>query len=388
MSVTEAASRGSVSEPVPVSAGILEHPCPSAQAIRRLARHWTCSKWNSADGESGVTLTPSLSSPCSAPTTVRQRHLVQEGSTFPLASGAANNDQGGKLFPGRLFKEQSTRFSPKGGDNDAYTHDDSRGALSGSGERLHSANAGNVGATQASYQGGMQGAPVEFRVVATSRNPAACQQFDAALSRVHTFTPAGATATLRTAGGVASNMKQTTPGVFTTTLGIGGTNFNVVADTSKSPKDTGRHRTEARLPLECRRAIGFPERRQGNCAEHIDGPAKVKIRGPAGRDRRAPAQVPRLLADQSPARSGHDPHPEACLSSSDRRPATPSLTTESRLCSHPFAVRPPSRWQPPSRRTRMRFVRCSRDRSPERNSGWSQGRWPYSKVAGTAARRL
>jgi predicted aspartyl protease len=91
-------------------------------------------------------------------------------------------------------------------------------------------------ATQASYQGGMQGTPIEFRVVASGRNPAACQQFDAALSRVHTFTPAGATATLRTAGGVTSNMTQTTPGVFTTTLGIGGTNFNVVADTSRSPK--------------------------------------------------------------------------------------------------------------------------------------------------------
>jgi hypothetical protein len=91
-------------------------------------------------------------------------------------------------------------------------------------------------AAQPSSQAGMQGAPIEFRVVARSRNPSACQQFDAALSRVHTLTPAGATATLRTAGGVTSNMTQTTPGVFTTTLGIGATNFNVVADTSKSPK--------------------------------------------------------------------------------------------------------------------------------------------------------
>jgi hypothetical protein len=92
------------------------------------------------------------------------------------------------------------------------------------------------GTTQSSNQAAMQGTPIEFRVVATSRNPSACQQFDSALSRVHTFTPAGATATLRTAGGVTSNMTQTTPGVFTTVLGIGGTNFNVVADTSKSPK--------------------------------------------------------------------------------------------------------------------------------------------------------
>jgi len=91
-------------------------------------------------------------------------------------------------------------------------------------------------AAQPSSQAALQGVPVEFRVVATSRNPSACQRFDAALSRVHTFTPAGATATLRTAGGVTSNMTQTTPGVFTTTLGISGTNFNVVADTSRSPK--------------------------------------------------------------------------------------------------------------------------------------------------------
>ena len=87
-----------------------------------------------------------------------------------------------------------------------------------------------------STQATAQTAGIQFRVVAGDRNPSACQQFDAALSRVHTFTPAGDAATVTTAGGVTSNMKQTTPKVFTTTLGIGGTNFNVVADTSKSPK--------------------------------------------------------------------------------------------------------------------------------------------------------
>jgi hypothetical protein len=87
-----------------------------------------------------------------------------------------------------------------------------------------------------SNQATAQTAAVQFRVVAGDRNPSACQQFDAALSRVHTFTPAGDAATLTTAGGVTSNMKQTTPKVFTTTLGIGGTNFNIVADTTKSPK--------------------------------------------------------------------------------------------------------------------------------------------------------
>jgi hypothetical protein len=87
-----------------------------------------------------------------------------------------------------------------------------------------------------STQAVAQTAGIQFRVVAGDRNPSGCQQFDAALSRVHTFTAAGDSATLATAGGVTSNMKQTTPGVFTSTLGIGGTNFNIVADTTKSPK--------------------------------------------------------------------------------------------------------------------------------------------------------
>lgn len=87
-----------------------------------------------------------------------------------------------------------------------------------------------------SAQAFAQAAPIEFRVVAGDRNPSTCQQFDAALARVHTLTPAGDTATLRTAGGVTSNMTQSSPNVFTTRLGIGGTNFDVTADASKSPK--------------------------------------------------------------------------------------------------------------------------------------------------------
>jgi hypothetical protein len=80
-----------------------------------------------------------------------------------------------------------------------------------------------------------QNTPVEFRVVATDRNPASCQQWDAELARVHTFTPTADAATLRTAGGITRNMTLSSPKVFTTTLALGGTNFNVVADTSKSP---------------------------------------------------------------------------------------------------------------------------------------------------------
>jgi hypothetical protein len=81
-----------------------------------------------------------------------------------------------------------------------------------------------------------QGAPIEFRVTATDRNPSACQRFDAALSRVHTFTRTGDTAALRTAGGINSSMTQTSPGIFTTDFSLGGTTMNVVADTNTSPK--------------------------------------------------------------------------------------------------------------------------------------------------------
>jgi hypothetical protein len=76
---------------------------------------------------------------------------------------------------------------------------------------------------------------IDFRVVPTDRNPASCRQWDAELSRVHTFTPTGDGATLRTAGGINRNMTKN-GNVYTTTLAIGGTNFNVTADTSKSPK--------------------------------------------------------------------------------------------------------------------------------------------------------
>ena len=80
-----------------------------------------------------------------------------------------------------------------------------------------------------------QSAPVEFRVTPTDRNPASCQQWDAELARARTFTPTTDGATLRTAGGIIRNMTQNPPKVFKTTLAIGGTNFNVTADTSKSP---------------------------------------------------------------------------------------------------------------------------------------------------------
>jgi hypothetical protein len=76
---------------------------------------------------------------------------------------------------------------------------------------------------------------IDFRMVPTDRNPASCRQWDAELARVHTFTPTTDGATLRTAGGINRNMTKS-GNLYTTTLALGGTNFNVTADTSKSPK--------------------------------------------------------------------------------------------------------------------------------------------------------
>jgi hypothetical protein len=81
-----------------------------------------------------------------------------------------------------------------------------------------------------------QAAPIEFRVVPTDRNPSSCQQWDAALSRVHTFTQTGNTASIRSAGGVTSNMTLVSPNVFATSFSLGGTTLNVMADAASSPK--------------------------------------------------------------------------------------------------------------------------------------------------------
>ena len=87
-----------------------------------------------------------------------------------------------------------------------------------------------------SAQAGAQSTPIEFRVTPTDRNPSACQQFDAALSRVHTFTPTADGASVRSAGGVNSNMTQTSPGVFTTNFSLGSTTLAVTANSTTSPK--------------------------------------------------------------------------------------------------------------------------------------------------------
>lgn len=77
--------------------------------------------------------------------------------------------------------------------------------------------------------------PIEFRVV-PERNPAGCTRFDAALSRVHTLRAAGDMVSVTSAGGITSNMTQTSPGVYTTDFSMGGTTLRVVANAASSPK--------------------------------------------------------------------------------------------------------------------------------------------------------
>ncbi len=81
-----------------------------------------------------------------------------------------------------------------------------------------------------------QSAPIQFRVVAAKGNPSSCTGLDAALSRVHTITLAGDTATIKSAGGVNDKMKQTSPNVYTSSTSLGGNTLVVTADASKTPR--------------------------------------------------------------------------------------------------------------------------------------------------------
>jgi len=81
-----------------------------------------------------------------------------------------------------------------------------------------------------------QNAPLQFRLAAAKGNPSSCVNLDAALSRVHTITPAGDTATIKSAGGVNDKMKQSSPNVYTSSTSLGGVTLVVTADASKTPR--------------------------------------------------------------------------------------------------------------------------------------------------------
>lgn len=81
-----------------------------------------------------------------------------------------------------------------------------------------------------------QGVPIEFRLVPASGNPAGCTQLNSAMSRVHTVTPMGSDATIRSAGGINDTLRQTSPNIYTTQFRLGAVTLNVVADASRMPR--------------------------------------------------------------------------------------------------------------------------------------------------------
>ena len=91
-------------------------------------------------------------------------------------------------------------------------------------------------ATKAGAQTVPASAPIEFRLAGEKSNPMGCTSLDSSLSRVHTVTLMGDKATLKSAGGVNDQLKQTSPGVYKTNLSLGGIRLDVVADASKAPR--------------------------------------------------------------------------------------------------------------------------------------------------------
>jgi hypothetical protein len=81
-----------------------------------------------------------------------------------------------------------------------------------------------------------QETPIEFRLVPAKANMSGCTGLDAQMSRVHTITPMGDKAVLKSAGGINDTLKQTRPQVFESTVSLGTTTLFVVANASTTPR--------------------------------------------------------------------------------------------------------------------------------------------------------
>ncbi len=76
----------------------------------------------------------------------------------------------------------------------------------------------------------------KFRLAQDPKNIQGCTNYDAALTRVHTFTIKDGQATVKSAGGIDDKMKMVKPNVYQTVFDLGGTKLDVVADLSATPK--------------------------------------------------------------------------------------------------------------------------------------------------------
>jgi hypothetical protein len=81
-----------------------------------------------------------------------------------------------------------------------------------------------------------QDKPIEFRLSAATSNPVGGMALDPSLSRVHTVTKTGDTATITSAGGIDDTMKQKTANVYPTVFALSGVKLDVVADASVTPR--------------------------------------------------------------------------------------------------------------------------------------------------------
>lgn len=77
---------------------------------------------------------------------------------------------------------------------------------------------------------------VQFRLAPAKTNPMTCTNLDAALSRVHNVTLAGEKATIKSAGGINDQMKQTSPKIYKTNFSLSGVTLQVTADAASTPR--------------------------------------------------------------------------------------------------------------------------------------------------------
>ncbi len=81
-----------------------------------------------------------------------------------------------------------------------------------------------------------QDSETKFRLAQDPKNIQGCTNYDAALTRVHTFTLKGGQAEVKSAGGINDKMKMVKPNVYSTVFELAGTRLDVVADLAATPK--------------------------------------------------------------------------------------------------------------------------------------------------------
>jgi hypothetical protein len=77
--------------------------------------------------------------------------------------------------------------------------------------------------------------PMTFRLETGDRNPSACAQADASMSRPQTVTIANDVATLKSNGGINDKARMVSPRIYRTRWSLSGVTFDIEVNTSGSP---------------------------------------------------------------------------------------------------------------------------------------------------------